>query len=53
MDGKPLAMQLAILKRSRPDDFRLDFFYALTERQYPAAVEIELWTHRLSFVPNL
>lgn len=52
MDGKPLAMQLAILKRSRPEDFNLLKFRTLAKRNYPDYAAVDLWSKRLAFVTS-
>ncbi len=53
MGGMHPAQQLAILKRSRPEDFSIAKFYALAEREYPSGEDIQLWLKRLSFVPHI
>ena len=52
MDGKPLAMQLAILKRSRPEDLNLLKFHTLAKRNYPDYAAVDLWSKRLAFVSS-
>lgn len=50
MGGRPLAEQLAILRRSRPEDYSLPSFWKLGTRNYPDQSEVSLWSMRLSFV---
>lgn len=53
MGGRPLAEQLAILKRSRPAEFDLEAFWGLANRRYPYREDVDRWTSRLTFVPAL
>lgn len=53
MDGRSWAEQLAILRRSRPEDFNLSKFHALAQRKYPSFEAVEMWTKRYSFVTGL
>jgi hypothetical protein len=50
MGGRDWAEQLAILKRSRCEDYNLLAFHALASRCKPDDSEVELWSMRLSFV---
>lgn len=50
MGGRDWAEQLAILRRSRPEDFNLIDFHALASRVKPIHEEVDLWEMRLSFV---
>jgi hypothetical protein len=50
MGGRDWAEQLAILMRSRPEDFNLLKFHDLASRRKPLYEEVELWSMRLSFV---
>lgn len=50
MSGRDWAEQLAILRRSRPADYRLSDFHALAARVKPDHADVTLWLLRLSFV---
>jgi hypothetical protein len=53
MGGRHPSEQLAILKRSRDHDFCLARYYDLAGRKYPDERDIDLWSLRYAFVPNL
>lgn len=47
MGGREWAEQLAILRRSRPHDYRLSAFHALAQRVKPDESEVRLWSQRI------
>jgi hypothetical protein len=44
------ALGLALLRRSRPEDYDLERFYRLTARRFPSAELVELWRKRLAWI---
>lgn len=49
MSGRAWAEQLAIMRRSRCEDFNLAAFHNLARRVKPDISEVELWERRMSF----
>ena len=48
MGGRPLAEQLAILRRSRREDYDLQAFHALAGRNYPDEADVRMWLKRIT-----
>ena len=44
------ALGLALLARSRPEDYSLQSYWSLIGRQFPYVEQIELWRKRLAFI---
>jgi hypothetical protein len=50
MSGKGWDEQLAILRRSRPDDYDLAAFHVLASRVKPDREQVDLWLKRFAFL---
>ena len=46
MGGRPLAEQLAILIRVRPEDHDIREFYKIARRNYPDEQDVQMWLRR-------